>query len=61
LAEEAALDFSKREAVWIERMFAANLWPYLLICGASHIQSFDDALARAGKTVHVERRNWPQK
>lgn len=57
--KENALDFARREAVWLERLQAADLWPYLVICGAQHVQSFSRVLQQAGKTVGVHARDWP--
>ncbi len=37
-----------RERVWIARIYAANLWPTLFICGADHVMNLQALLCQTG-------------
>lgn len=42
-----------RECLWLTRVLALNIWPTLIVCGASHVPSIEHLFNSVGKLAFV--------
>jgi hypothetical protein len=47
-----------RECTWVARILAENVWPTLLICGATHATRMADLFDRVGKLALLEEHDF---
>lgn len=48
----------KRERYWLDQIRGLNQWPLLFVCGANHVASFCDLLAREGLAASIGAADW---
>ena len=48
----------KRERYWLDQIRDLNQWPVLFVCGANHVASFCDLLAREGLAASIGAADW---
>jgi len=56
-----AVEYSKREAIWLDRLRGLDTWPTLFVCGANHVESFSSLLASNNIATVNAASDWPQK
>lgn len=57
-SERTESSYRAREAVWLERLVAFNVWPVLCICGANHFTPFANLMIAEGIQVTELHKDW---
>lgn len=57
-AERTESSYRAREAVWLERLIAFDVWPVLCICGANHFTPFSQIMLTEGLQVTKLHMGW---
>jgi len=58
LEREIRASHSIREHYWMEQLLDLDCWPTLFVCGANHVEPFQELLVANGLSVHVVARDW---
>lgn len=58
LASRIQDTYRKRELEWLKRINELDIWPVLIICGASHYEPFYKLLVSSGIDVVKEESKW---
>ena len=59
LNNELAMSHQLRERYWLKKIVQQNLWPTLLVCGASHVTSVASQAFGLGLKVQILEEDWP--
>lgn len=57
-SERTESSYRAREAVWLEKLVAFNVWPVLCICGANHFAPFAILMIAEGIQVTELHQDW---
>lgn len=62
LTDAIRSEYRKREEYWLQKLQDLDEWPALFICGANHVESFQELLSMNSIAVVVLAQDWePQK